>query len=155
MRLYNNKMCLVKLKAFKDAFKKAFKKTLKKANKEGISKGRTIACFFEFKRPKPMLSLIHPILSDIPTLGKYPSGMDNEDFTAQDSDSLYKSLTSLAPESSVNKPDPFIIKRSKEINNILCVGVHIYMHVRVRERTCGVRMCRRLPFRVVTHFEKR
>ena len=50
---------------------------------------------------------------------KLPGGqnLDNEaDFTAQDSDSLYKSLTSLAPESSINKPDPFIIKRSKEIN---------------------------------------
>ncbi len=42
--------------------------------------------------------------------------IDNEDGTAQDSDSLYKSLTSLGGPYESNKPDPFIIKRSKEIN---------------------------------------
>ena len=51
--------------------------------------------------------------------------MDNEDFTAQDSDSLYKSLTSLAPESSINKPDPFIIKRSKEINKWVTLDIKV------------------------------
>jgi len=44
---------------------------------------------------------------------------DQEDITAQDSDSLYKSLTSLPGVTGAeinSKPDPFIIKRSKEIN---------------------------------------
>ena len=47
------------------------------------------------------------------------SSLENEDATAQDSDSLYKSLTSIGgngADSSMNKPDPFVIKRSKEIN---------------------------------------
>ena len=51
-----------------------------------------------------------------------------EDITAQDSDSLYKSLTSLPGATAVNaeinsKPDPFIIKRSREINRRVTLNV--------------------------------
>jgi hypothetical protein len=45
--------------------------------------------------------------------------MEHDETTAHDSDSLYKSLTSLGAsgaDNSSNKPDPFIIKRSREIN---------------------------------------
>ena len=50
---------------------------------------------------------------------KQSGGSEQEDITAQDSDSLYKSLTSLPGVTGAeinSKPDPFIIKRSKEIN---------------------------------------
>ena len=49
---------------------------------------------------------------------------DNHDHSNHDSDSMYKSLTSLGgananQEPASNIPDPFIIKRSKEINRYI------------------------------------
>ena len=59
---------------------------------------------------------------------KQLASSDHEDITAQDSDSLYKSLTSLpGATAEINtKPDPFIIKRSKEINRY-CAAFSQYL----------------------------
>ena len=76
-------------------------------------------------------SLSEAVASLSSSTTKQLASSDHEDITAHDSDSLYKSLTSLpGATAEINtKPDPFIIKRSKEINRYCTL--HYYL-----EKTC-------------------
>ena len=77
--------------------------------------------FILIQRLLPLQKRVESLSEAVASLASTKPSSDQEDITAQDSDSLYKSLTSLpgATAEINNKPDPFIIKRSKEINRYI------------------------------------
>ena len=88
------------------------------------SERQTEELFILIQRLLPLSKRVDSLTDSVSALAERVNGIEAQSHhksdTAQDSDSLYKSLTSLGPnpgaDSSSNKPDPFIIKRSKEIN---------------------------------------
>ena len=74
--------------------------------------------FILIQRLLPLQKRVDSLSEAVASLTSNKPSSDQEDITAQDSDSLYKSLTSPpGATAEINtKPDPFIIKRSKEIN---------------------------------------
>lgn len=80
---------------------------------------QTEELFILVQRLLPLNPRVDSISESLSSLAERVSLIDgghkNDEATAQDSDSLYKSLTSLN-ETASNHPDPFIIKRSREIN---------------------------------------